>query len=138
MKTLFAALLGSTLIAGSIDPSQIEIVDGDTIRIRNESIRLVGFDAPETYRAQCPSERELGNKATFRLRQLVAGGGLELERIPCSCPTGTEGTPRCNFERSCGTLKARGKDVGEILIAEKLAHRYVCGKWSCGPRAPWC
>jgi hypothetical protein len=29
----------------------------------------------------CPSERELGNRATFRLRQLVAGGGLDLERV---------------------------------------------------------
>jgi hypothetical protein len=31
-----------------------------------ETFRLVGFDAPETYRARCPSERDLGNRATFR------------------------------------------------------------------------
>jgi hypothetical protein len=34
-----------------------------------------GFDAPETCRARCAGERELGNRATFRLRQLIAGGG---------------------------------------------------------------
>jgi endonuclease YncB( thermonuclease family) len=48
--------------AALIDPGQIEVVDGDTIRVGSEVIRLVGFDTPETYRARCPSERELGNK----------------------------------------------------------------------------
>jgi endonuclease YncB( thermonuclease family) len=61
--------------ASPLDPGQVDVVDGDTVRIAGETFRLVGFDAPETYRARCPSERELGNWATFRLRQLVSGGG---------------------------------------------------------------
>jgi endonuclease YncB( thermonuclease family) len=80
----------------------------------------------------------LGNRATFRLRQLVAGGGLDLERVACSCASGTEGTRRCNYGRSCGTLKARGQDVGTMLIAEGLARAYVCGRTSCPPRESWC
>jgi endonuclease YncB( thermonuclease family) len=88
------AFVASIANASPLDPGQVEVVDGDTVRISGETFRLVGFDAPETYRAQCPSERELGNRATFRLRQLVAGGGLDLERIACSCRAGTEGTPR--------------------------------------------
>jgi endonuclease YncB( thermonuclease family) len=121
-----------------LDPGQVEIVDGDTIRVAGEIFRLVGFDAPETYRAQCPSERELGGRATFRLRQLVAGGGLDLERVACSCRPGTEGTPRCNYGRSCGVLRARGQDVGALLIAEGLARAYVCGRTSCPAREAWC
>src|SRR5262249_26320414 len=62
----------SMVNASPLDPGQVEVVDGDTVRIAGETFRLVGFDAPETYRARCPSERELGNRATFRLRQLVA------------------------------------------------------------------
>jgi micrococcal nuclease len=124
--------------ASPVEPSQVEVLDGDTIRIGSETFRLVGFDTPETYRARCPSERELGNRATFRLRQLVAGGGLDLERIACSCPSGTEGTQRCNYGRSCGVLKARGRDVGSLLIAEGLAHVYVCGRTSCPSRGSWC
>jgi hypothetical protein len=107
MSGLFVLALTLTASASPIEPGQVEVVDGDTIRIGSETFRLVGFDAPETYRAQCPSERELGNRATFRLRQLVAGGGLDLERIACSCRAGTEGTPACNYGRSCGVLKAR-------------------------------
>jgi micrococcal nuclease len=132
------AFFASIANASPVDQNQVEVLDGDTIRIAGETFRLVGFDAPETYRARCPSERELGSRATFRLRQLVAGGGLELERVTCSCPTGTEGTRRCNYGRSCGTLYARGQDVGPMLIAEGLARAYVCGRTSCPPRESWC
>jgi endonuclease YncB( thermonuclease family) len=124
--------------AAPIESGQIEVLDGDTIRVAGETFRLVGFDAPETYRAQCPSERELGNKATFRLRQLVAGGGLDLERVACACRVGTEGTPRCNYGRSCGILRAGGRDVAGVLIAEGLARAFVCGHTSCPRREPWC
>jgi endonuclease YncB( thermonuclease family) len=131
----FAAQMAN---ASPVDPGQVEVLDGDTIRVAGETFRLVGFDAPETYRARCASERELGSRATFRLRQLVADGGLDLESIACSCPTGTEGTPRCNYGRSCGILKARGQDVGALLIAEGLARAYVCGRTSCPTRKAWC
>jgi endonuclease YncB( thermonuclease family) len=132
------ALVASTAAASPLDPGQVEVVDGDTIRVSGVTFRLVGFDTPETYRAQCASERELGNRATFRLRQLIAGGGLELERVACACRNGTEGTPRCNYGRSCGVLVVRGRDVGEVLIAEGLAHPYVCGRTSCPTRQAWC
>src|SRR5262245_45904762 len=135
---LFLALVTSAAMASPVEPGQIDVVDGDTIRIAGETFRLVGFDAPETYRAQCPSERELGNRATFRLRQLVAGGGLELERVACACRPGTEGTARCNYGRSCGVLTVRGRDVGEVLIAEGLARSYICGRTACPPRQTWC
>jgi endonuclease YncB( thermonuclease family) len=131
-------VLVSVANASPLEPGQIEVVDGDTIRVQGERIRLVGFDAPETYRSQCASERELGNRATFRLRQIVAGGGLDLERIACACRPGTEGTKRCNYGRSCGVLRARGKDVGELLIGEGLAHVYSCGRFSCPHRQGWC
>jgi endonuclease YncB( thermonuclease family) len=135
----FILAFGASIVnAAPIEPGQVEVLDGDTVRVAGETFRLVGFDAPETYRAQCPSERELGNRATFRLRQLVAGAGLDLERVPCACRIGTEGTPRCNYGRSCGVLKARGKDVGEVLIAEGLARAFVCSRTSCPPRESWC
>jgi hypothetical protein len=53
----------------------------------------------------CESERALAAKATFRLRQLSAGG-LDLELIPCACRPGTEGTRQCNYGRACGVLTA--------------------------------
>jgi endonuclease YncB( thermonuclease family) len=136
--TLILAFVTSIANAAPLSSGQVEVLDGDTIRAAGETFRLVGFDAPETYRARCPSERELGNRATFRLRQLVASGGLDLERIACSCPSGTEGTLRCNYGRSCGILRSRGQDVGALLIAEGLARAYFCGRTSCPKRKAWC
>jgi hypothetical protein len=84
-------LVASIAGAAPIEPGHVVVIDGDTIRVAGETFRLVGFDTPETYRARCPAERELGHRATFRLHQLVAGGGLDLERVRCACRPGTEG-----------------------------------------------
>jgi endonuclease YncB( thermonuclease family) len=85
---LILALGTSIANASPLNSGQVEVLDGDTIRIAGETFRLVGFDAPETFRAQCPFEREVGNRATFRLRQLVAAGGIDLERVPCAAALG--------------------------------------------------
>jgi endonuclease YncB( thermonuclease family) len=125
--------------AEPIDPAGVRVLDGDTIEAQGMVYRLVGFDAPETgRRAQRASEHEKGELAKARLVKLVAGGGLDLERVVCSCRPGAERTPACNDGRLCGTLRARGRDVGAILISEGLARRYVCGPRSCPARTAWC
>ena len=139
---LFALLTASNISAGkaeSIEPDQVRVIDGDTIRVYNKrpNVRLVGFNAPETRRAQCEAERELGAKATRR--DLVKAGTLDYAPVACSCPAGTQGTQVCNYGRDCGTLKANGRDVGDILIEEGLAVPFKCGATSC-PKTPkpWC
>ena len=127
--------------SSQITSDVVRVIDGDTIRIRHErpDVRLVGFNAPETRRANCPWERELGDKATRRLRDLVRSSQLDFKFVACACPPGTEGTPSCNYGRRCVTLKANGQDVGQILIRENLAVSFVCGQTSCPPTPkPWC
>src|SRR5262245_36701183 len=74
--------------ASPIDAEQIHVIDGDTITIkgRQPSVRLVGFNAPETGRAACKTELQLGAKALRRLRELVLSSILDFEYVPCSCP----------------------------------------------------
>src|SRR6516225_12457483 len=57
-------LLATPTIAEPIDPSDIRVIDGDTIRVYHQqpNVRLVGFNAPETRRADCTAEFELGSK----------------------------------------------------------------------------
>ena len=125
--------------SGWLESVRIEIINGDSIRTGKQVYRLVGFNTPESGdNVICEREGALAAKATQRLRELVAGGQLDLRRVPCACPRGTEGTGQCNYGRLCGTLKIRGQDVGTILIADGLAQRYVCGSTSCPPRQSWC
>ncbi|RWN44689.1 MAG: thermonuclease family protein [Mesorhizobium sp.] len=121
--------------------SQFSITDGDTIRLDGtaKGTRLVGFNAPESIEPRCTLEADLGRRAKGRLTELVASAKLDLKMVPCSCPAGTEGTNRCNYGRSCGSLFANGQDVGDVLIAEGLAVPFVCGATSCPPTPrPWC
>jgi hypothetical protein len=125
--------------SGWLESVRIDIVDGDTIRSGTQTYRLVGFDTPESGdNASCARERALADRATMRMKQLVAGGGLELKRVPCGCAPGTEGTGQCNYGRLCATLKLQGRDVGAILTGEGLAERYACSGASCPPRRNWC
>ena len=142
----FLAVIPLSLPAAAAEPkplapSDVRVIDGDTVRLHGAKpdVRLVGFNAPETRRAKCDPERELGGKATHRLRELVKAGDLTYEQVACACPPGTEGTMKCNYGRQCGTLRAKGRDVGEILISESLAVPFVCTGTRCPttPR-PWC
>jgi endonuclease YncB( thermonuclease family) len=139
--SLILILLAAPAIAEPIAPDDIRVIDGDTVRVFHQqpNVRLVGFNAPETRRAECEAEYQLGAKATRRMRDLVRGGDLDFEYVACSCPAGTQGTFGCNYGRDCGTLKVRGRDVGAILIEESLAVPFVCGAIHC-PRTPrpWC
>src|SRR5215813_14555299 len=72
--------------AEPIDPTDIRVIDGDTIRVYHQqpNVRLVGFNAPETRNAACDAEAGLGAKATRRLRDLIRAGNLEFQYVRCS------------------------------------------------------
>lgn len=141
LRHLALLALSSALATGAaaepIAPAAIRVIDGDTIAVGRVHYRLVGFDAPEIRHARCASEHSLGLSARDRLRALVSAGGLDLTEVACTCPAKTLGTRLCNYGRRCGTLTAGGRDVGDILTAEGLAHPYPYAHHPA--RAPgWC
>ncbi len=113
-----AAGITASLLAGLI------VIDGDTVHTTDgRKYRLESCDAPETRYARCRHERERGEAAKQRLRQLIQGGYPEVERTGRSCRWG----------RECVHLHVDGVNVCETLIGEGLAVPYRRGS-----RKSWC
>lgn len=74
----------------------IQVVDGDTIDAvvppshQLLRYRLIGFETPETYYAQCDEERSLGYRAAGRLEQLVQDAGVQTVRFGAERPVTLE------------------------------------------------
>lgn len=145
VSSMWQPASSSTLLTASsglsgVTPS-FTVTDGDTIHISGEAkgTRLVGFNTPEKFSPQCDREEQLGHRATSRLKELVSTAKISLTKVPCSCRPGTHGTYKCNYGRSCAILKANGRNVGDILVAEGLAAPFECGSTGCPPTPrPWC
>ncbi|WP_170425197.1 thermonuclease family protein [Ruegeria arenilitoris] len=107
-----------------LSASKVFAVDGDTIGHGDDRYRLVGFDTPETFRAQCEAERALGLKAKDRLAEIIrTNGQVELKIEP----------ELDKYGRFLAVARTGGKEVGSILISEGLARPYSSGK-----RRSWC
>jgi hypothetical protein len=88
---------------------EFTVTDGDTVHVIGEAAgtRLVGFNTPEKFSPE--NERQLGKRASLRLRELVVSRNVRLTKVACACPAGTAGTSKCNHGRSCGALQADGE-----------------------------
>jgi endonuclease YncB( thermonuclease family) len=103
---------------------QIKVKDGDSVIVDGKEYRLRNHNAPEIGtrgrgRPKCAAERELGEKASERLGQLVAegrkNGTLEFKD--------TGGKDRTHAKRPLAEIKVNGQDVGKTLRQESLAKR---------------
>ena len=99
------------------------VVDGDTIWLRGEKIRVADIDAPETHDPRCGSERDLGDRATVRLQQLLNAGTITLQPIDRDHDI---------YGRKLRLVLVNGHSVGDSLVSEGLARWYARG------RRPWC
>lgn len=128
-RILLVAMLALAMPAGAetIDGSRIVIVDGDTVALPGgERIRLLDIDAPESYRSECEAELVAGLKAKERLRSLLDGQPVTIERAGKDV-----------FSRTLAHLRTPAGDVGEVLLRERLALRYVPGR-KAERTAHWC
>jgi endonuclease YncB( thermonuclease family) len=100
------------------------VVDGDTIWLDGQNIRIADIDAPETHDPRCAEEQTLGSRATQqRLHALVSGGAITLGSIARDQDT---------YGRKLRLVYVDGKGVGDTLVSEGLARPYGRGK------RPWC
>jgi endonuclease YncB( thermonuclease family) len=99
------------------------VVDGDTIWLEGTKIRIADIDAPETHDYRRSSEKELGDRATVRLHELVESGPISLRSIDRDEDV---------YGRKLRIVLVNGESVGDALVGEELARYYGNG------RRPWC
>lgn len=91
------------------------VVDGDTVWWKGQNLRLQSYDIPEPYDDICGGAAEvaLAKKASARLLQLLNSNPIQVQTF------GADGTG----SRTLATIRIAGRDVGDILIEERLARR---------------
>lgn len=103
MRILVALLLALSSPA----LARIAVVDGDTLRIDGERVRLWGIDAPEKHQACRIDGREqpIGMQATEALRSLVARGDLRCET-----------KDRDRYGRTVADCFVGGQSIGDAMV----------------------
>jgi hypothetical protein len=87
---LLALALALPAFAETFDGRRAVIIDGDTIALGTERIRLLNIDAPESFRSRCERELVMGLKAKERLAASPAPGRSRssgLARIATGAPS---------------------------------------------------
>lgn len=105
-------------------PGPLRVVDGDTLDLGEERLRILNIDTPEAGSlARCPSERARAAAASAHARRLLREAApVEVER---------QGLDR--YGRTLVRVRlADGRDFGAAMIAAGHAR-----PWR-GRREPWC
>jgi endonuclease YncB( thermonuclease family) len=110
--------------ASNIPPVHVEVVDGDTLRLGRERVRLYGIDAPEAAQTCFDGNGRFwgcGRAATEHLKAMVAGK-------PVVCVQ----RDRDVYHRPVSICAVHGTDLGEAMVRAGLAiteERYSGGRY---------
>lgn len=103
----------------------LHVVDGDTIHLGTERIRLMGYDTPEL-RGECVAERERAREARRILKVTLENFDYSLER---------HGVDR--YGRTLAVLTVHddegSADMADVMVLLGLARYYDGGR-----RVGWC
>ncbi len=119
-------------IAGPVAARVIDVVDGDTVRVRariwlgfdvTTLVRLDGVDAPELS-ASCDAERRLAGQAREFVRAQIGGGAVVLTDI--------------RFGKYAGRVVARVAAADETDLAGALIGAGLGRPYAGGSRQSWC
>jgi endonuclease YncB( thermonuclease family) len=81
------------------------VVDGDTIEIHDQRIRLSGFDTPE-------SGKRCGDTNVYQSASLALSDFIANRTVTCT-PTGTD-----RYDRVTATCSVGGTDLGDYVVSQ--------------------
>jgi micrococcal nuclease len=101
------------------------VIDGDTFKVGDETVRIENIDAPESGdRAKCWAEAALARQSKDALSGLLNWGDeIEIAR-----------SERDRYGRTLARVSRNGEDLGEELVDRGLAARWDGKRWDwCAP-----
>ena len=99
----------------------MKVIDGDSVKVMGENVRLVGFNTPEIFRPNCSYEKRIGQEAKVMLQGILDRSEttyLHFERR-------SDGRlKRDKYRRPLAVLYADGQDVAHVMVRAGLAEYY--------------
>jgi len=105
------------------------VIDGDTFRIGDRSIRVTGIDAPEV-KARCPAEAKGAERATAALQEWLNRGPFQM--------TARIGDPTDRYGREVRIVKRYAEDGRAEPLADYMVKGGFARPYRIGGRADWC
>jgi endonuclease YncB( thermonuclease family) len=105
------------------------VIDGDTFKIGQRKVRIIGIDAPEVH-ARCPAEARLAEQATAKLQALLNQGAFEM--------AGRLGDMTDRYGRDLRMVRRPRADGSVQSIAEDMRESGLARRYLGGLRGGWC
>ena len=107
--------------------AELRVIDGDTIVVGGEHIRIADLDAPEISRARCPEERQAGERARDALAAILDTHAWSLGR-----------TGRDRYGRTLAYVWiSDGRYIDVLSVGDRMAEAGVARRW-IGRTRDWC
>lgn len=106
------------------------VVDGDTFRIGDRKIRIIGIDTPEIHPARCAAEAKLGAEAATQLQRLLNAGPFTM--------TARLDEPEDKYGRELRALSRTGPQGENISIAREMIASGKARRYAGEFRKGWC
>lgn len=106
------------------------VVDGDTFKLGERKIRLIGIDAPETHPPRCAAEARIGEEATRKLLALLNQGSFIIR--------GRIDEPLDRYGRELRSATRQLADGTEQSISAEMIASGTVRRYLGGFRDGWC
>ena len=106
------------------------VIDGDTFKLGDRKIRIIGIDTPETHPPRCAEEARLGELATVKLQQLLNERPFQM--------VGRIDDQKDRYGRDLRVIRRLRGDGGYQNMAEQLRQAGLAHRYLGGFKTGWC
>jgi endonuclease YncB( thermonuclease family) len=106
------------------------VIDGDTFKLGDRKIRIIGIDTPETHPARCAKEATMGEAATAELQRLLNQGAFEM--------VGRSFNDKDRYGRDLRVIRRVKSDGTEQSIADDMRESRLARRYLGGFKDGWC